>query len=151
MGEFKVEGANQLANLAKALKQTGQKDLRRDLSRALNRSTSKAKTAARASARSTLPKRGGLAERVARSRFTTSVRSTGKFPSVQFVAKGSSNIAAMDYGRVRHPVYGTDTWVQQRVFPGWWRRPMKANADDTRKNIAAALADVEKRFSSRRF
>jgi hypothetical protein len=74
--------------------------------------------AARASAMATLPVSGGLAARVAASRFTKTRRGT----SVRVQVSNAYNIDAMDKGVVHHPVYGHGM-VTQSVPAGWWTDP----------------------------
>jgi len=73
------------------------------------------------SALSTLPKRGGLAKRVAASRY--SIQRRGNI--IRFATTNAYNIKQMDAGTVRHPVYGNRAkWVSQSVPPSWWTKPI---------------------------
>jgi hypothetical protein len=148
---LKIVGAEQLAKLSKRLKETGDKEVKRELYKALNRATKKPKAEARARALLILPHRGGLAKRVAASRFTTRNRTTGKGdPSLQLIAKGTANIRGIDKGRVRHPVFGhPDRWTTQPVKAGWFSVPMKENEKEARREIASSLADLQRTLSQR--
>jgi hypothetical protein len=148
---LKVVGAEQLAKLSRRLKETGDKEVKKELFKALNRATKKPKAEARARALATLPHRGGLAKKVAASRFMTRNRTTGKGdPSLQLVAKGSVSIHAIDAGHVRHPVFGhPDRWVKQSVKAGWFSIPMKDNEKEARREIATSMADLQRTLSQK--
>ena len=147
----RIVGAEQLGKLSRRLKEAGDKELKRELFKALNRATKKPKAEARARALTTLPRHGGLAKRVAASRFTTRNRTTRTGDAVlQLVAKGTVNVHSIDRGRVRHPVFGNrDRWVAQPVKPGWFSIPMKANERGTQREIAAALIELQRKLSQK--
>lgn len=131
-----------LARLSAVLKRVGDQRLRRDLSRGIQRATVPLKKAARASARQRLPHRGGLGERVARSRISTRTRA-GRNPSVRITASAGLDLRSVDRGRVRHPVFGNRrTWVNQTVASGWFSGPMKASAPVVRREIVGVMDGV---------
>lgn len=124
--ELSTRGTEKLARLAAAIKQAGDKDLERELNRALRRAGRPLTRSARQGALQILPYRGGLAERVARSRFSSQVRG-GR---LTIVAAGRDNLGRMDDGSVRHPVFGV--WrpgmPSQRITPGWFSKPLTLDA-----------------------
>lgn len=74
------------------------------------------RAAANASAR--LPARGGLAARVAGAARHTRERIPG---GLRVSARGRIDVASLDRGRLRHPLYGNrEHWYDQRVQPKWW-------------------------------
>lgn len=140
--EIVTEAPDRLALIAHVLRDMGDKELSRELYRGLNRATTKLKADAREEAGRRLPQRGGLARRVAAARMST-VRRGGSNPGVSIRAKGMAQLAGMDAGRVRHPVFGNRAvWVVQEVTGGWFSDPMLAGGDDARKAIEQAMDDV---------
>lgn len=142
--DLEVRGAEQLDALAKALRHLADKDLQRELYRGLNRATKPVKDDIRKSARSTLPRRGGLAERVAKAKLSTK-RRTGRAAGIRIVGTSGYDIDAMDRGRLRHPVHGGPAWVEQRITDGWWTKPLEDSAPRVRKELLKVLDDLAKR------
>jgi hypothetical protein len=138
-----VRGADQLARLSKQLKEAGNKDLQRELSRAINQALKPLKTDLQASARTTLPRRGGLAARVAASKFRTRRSRQG----LRLQAVSGDSIQRIDKGAVRHPVFGNrGVWVIQRVTAGWWTGPVEAAAPKVRQELELAMRQVAHRI-----
>jgi hypothetical protein len=128
-----------LALLARVLKDIGDKDLSRELYRGLNRVTTELKADAKAEAGRRLPHRGGLAARVAGAKLSTS-RARG---GVSIRAKGMAQLARMDDGQVKHPVFGNrDRWVTQEVTGGWFMDPMEAGRPEVTKAVVVLLNDL---------
>lgn len=102
-------------------------------------------TAVRAHALDTLPQSGGLNAWVAASRITVTVRTSGRRAGVivkasRKSAKGKSDLAAIDRGRVRAPSWGRRSpaaWHTVLVTPGWFTVPV---TDDKRLRDAADAA-----------
>lgn len=79
---------------------------------------------ARSNAQATLPRRGGLAALVARSTFT--VKPLRRSGSTGVRIETADHDRRIDTGgRLRHPVFGRDRWVQQHVRPGWFTTAAK--------------------------
>lgn len=150
--EFTVRGLERFGKLSRDLRAAGDKDLRRELYRGLQRATKPLKEAAKENARSTLPRKGGLADRVSRARFNTKSRA-GRNPSVRIEAKDakgrSVDLEALDRGSVRHPTFGHRPWVKQDVRPGWFTQPMEAGVEDVRREVVAAIDEVIRQFESK--
>lgn len=139
MTEISVELPDRLALISKVLKDVGDKDLQRELYRGLNRVTTGLKADAQREAGARLPRGGGLAARVAGAKLTTS-RARG---GISIRAKGLAQLAGMDAGTVKHPVYGNrGAWVSQGVTPGWFSDPMRAGKDEVAKAIGEVLDDL---------
>jgi hypothetical protein len=136
---IELDGAAQFAALAKRLRAMGDKDLSREFSKAVSASTKPLVQELRKSARDTLPKRGGLAERVAKSPIRTQRRSSARAQGARVVARNPYAINRLDQGRVRHPVFGRAVWVDQTVKSGWWTRPTEAIGPEVRRNLDAAM------------
>jgi hypothetical protein len=51
----------------------------------------------------------------------------------------------MNRGVWRHPVYGSDRWVDQRSRPGWFDNVMRTEAPQVGRSIEAVLDEFEKR------
>lgn len=143
MVDLRIEGAEDLAKVAKALRQVGDKELKRELFAGLNRATKPLKEEARRSAERTLPKRGGLAKRIAKTSMRTRRRTGEANPAVWIQAKTDPR---PDRGELRHPVFEQPgrpvVWVSQKVTPGWFTRPMEAGADEVRRELAKVIDDV---------
>lgn len=134
-----VRGIDQLGDLAKKLRRAGRKDLQKELYAALNRATKKPRAEVQRRARQTLPRRGGLAARVATSRLSTRRRRSG----VRVIDAGNLSLSAIDAGTVTHPVFGRrSTWVRQSVRPGFFTRPMLRSAPEARREIERALGRI---------
>lgn len=145
--DITVQGAEDLARVAKALRQVGDKELKRELSAGLSRATGPLIGGARRSAEAVLPRRGGLGKRVARGRVTTRRRTVGGDPDVRieaFTGRGA------DAGVVRHPVFQQPgrpvVQVSQRVTPGWFTRPMEAGADEVARELVKVIDGIVDRL-----
>lgn len=150
-GDFtaRVVGAEELAAVAKALRQAGDKELRKELYRGLRRAAKPLIAEARQHARDTLPKSGGLNERVARSKFKVAVRGAGRNPGVRITATGLDKRLDTE-GRIRHPVYGNrEVWVQQKVKPHWFETPMAAGAPEVRRELQKVVEDIARKLEAR--
>lgn len=121
-----------LKTLRRRLEPQAAKEIRQSVGPSLRRDI-------RVSAARTLPQRGGLAGRVARTSRTTV--SAGR-NVVRFRTTSAYNTDRLDRGRVMHPVFGNrKVWVNQFITPGWWSRPVKEREDDM---VRAADDAIEK-------
>jgi hypothetical protein len=140
---IEIKGAEQLATLSKRLKAAGDKELQRELSRGITQAMKPVPAAARASALKTLPSRGGLAQRVAKSQMRTVRRAGPRIAGVRLQAKNSYGLGMLDRGINHHPVYGNrKVWVRQAVTPGWWTDPTEAAAPLARSEVEKAMQTV---------
>lgn len=137
-----VRGFQELSKRFKAAGLEG-KGLRRNLSKQINKETKPARMKAKANARTMLPKRGGLARRVAATTLTTSARFTGPGVGVRIQGKGKAgarSVKRIDEGVVTHPVYGRrKRWVTQQVKPGWFTKAMEDSAPRMRHAVVEAV------------
>lgn len=140
---IEIRGAEQLAALSKKLKAAGNRELQQELSHGILQAVKPVITAARESARSTLPRRGGLAARVANSSIRTMSPGGARFSGVRLQAKNQYSLGRLDRGINRHPVYGNRrVWVTQKVTPGWWTKPTKEAAPQARAQVEQAMQRV---------
>lgn len=146
MADLEVRGADQLVRLSERLK-SADKTIQREFTSALNRTTKPLKSAAKESARQKLPQRGGLAEKVANSRFSTRRSTRGRTVGIRLTAAGLRGLKSIDDGTVRHPTFGNRSeWVAQSVTPGWFTEPMEKSAPLVRQQIVAAMNDTAKKI-----
>jgi hypothetical protein len=139
---IEVQGADQLARLARQLKEAGDKGLQAELGKAINRALKPVKADIKQSA-GTLPNRGGLAARVARTPLRTRRSKSG----VRIVAKGTLSLWHLDQGIIRHRKGGDiNAGKVLRTRPGWWTIPTEAAAPEVRREIVAAMDAVAKKI-----
>ncbi len=147
MDDFKVTGAEDFLKLSKALKAAGRTELRKELNKELRSAVRPLIPMTRAAARAKLPRRGGLAERVARAPQRVQVRTGATTAGVRIVVgKNGSGARAANQGRIRHRVFNTDRWVEQDVPPGWFDDTLKREAPGVAKPaVEQALENVAQR------
>lgn len=139
-----MTGANELAKVGKALKAAGDGDLRKELLAGIRGEVKKMIPDVQASARSSLPKSGGLADRVASQKWAA--RSSLASGKVSLVGSGMKALRDIDAGRLRHPVFGNrSTWVQQRVAPGFFTKPLEDNLPAVRTEIEKVMRGIAAR------
>jgi len=144
-----TNGTEKLVRLAMAIKASGDKNLQRELTAAMRRASRPLLRSARQGAIQILPYRGGLAETVAASRFTAQVRANSNGAALQITAVGRYQLSSMDEGHVRHPVYGhRQTWVSQRIRPGWFTKPLTIDAPKQRRELDRAVYDVAQQLEA---
>jgi hypothetical protein len=133
----------------------GGKTLRSQLLAGIRAGVKPAIEAARAEARSTLPKHGGLNEEVATTAITVATRLTGPRVGVRVaVPKGrkrSNKAYGANKGNVRHPVFGKDRWVDQKVPSGWFDDTLKKSAPLIAGPVTAAMVRVAEEATRRLF
>jgi hypothetical protein len=132
---YELKGPEDLARLSRVLKAVGDKDLQRELSKAIQAAMLPVREELPRSAQR-LPRRGGLAARVAASKTRIQRRNTGRAVGVRLRVDNEDNIRRIDKGTVRHPVFGR--W---RADPTDAARPAFAAAVDRAQNDIAAKID----------
>lgn len=56
--------------------------------------------------------------------------------------------AAINEGRIRHPVYGNRRrWVQQDAAPLWWDRTVRAHTPRIEREVGRVMDDVRRRLT----
>ena len=136
-----------LRSLGKALKDAGDKSLRKELLAGIRKVGKPAIEDVRASALATLPNKGGLNERIAKSRFGVRTRLSGNSAGVQIkqTDKGKAASSIDEAGTWRHPVHGNRrAWVEQTYGPakGWFTEPLDDQGPRLRREIAGVMSDV---------
>lgn len=96
-----------------------------------------------------MPKRGGLAARVAASKVGIRNATTGNNPRVEIALRSAQGykLKPMDEGNLRHPVFARQgqkkrTWVRQSVPSGAATRAFEAGAPAVRRRIVSELTQV---------
>lgn len=148
MSDLRIEGADALAKVARRLRDIGDRELKRELFRGINRAVKPLKDEAAKGALQTLPRRGGLAAKVAKVRVRVETRTGASTAGVQLRGTvAGMNLRAIDRGQLRHPVFGNrEVWTVQSVPAGWWSRTLDSRAADvTRLRVAEAMADVARK------
>jgi hypothetical protein len=148
MSDFEVRGAHELQALALRLKKAGDGELRKQLLREIRGSARKAIPDVRQSAYRTLPKRGGLAERVGKQAYAVQTRLSASSASVRLAGKGMKELRDIDSGRLRHPVYGNrKIWKAQSVPPGFFSGAIERRAPSIRRDIEKAMGDIARKVT----
>jgi hypothetical protein len=146
----RTSGEQKLARVGNAIKASGDKGLDRALRRAGQRCGKPMKTAAREGALKRLPKRGGLAERVATSKFSVRMTSSGKRVGVRIIGRSGYDLQGMDDGKIRKPVYGNrKNWVSQEIASGWFSESEEAAAPKFRAEFDRALDELGRELEAR--
>jgi hypothetical protein len=146
---FELTGADDFLKLSKALKAAGEKDLRKELHKGMRDGARDVIPLAREEAREILPKRGGMNELVAKAPMRIRV-STGRDFGVSVVArKLGSGARGADFGRIRHPIPGTDKWASQDVPKGWLRGTTRRSRHLVIPKLEAAMERVARKVVSR--
>jgi hypothetical protein len=146
MPEVEIRGADQLARLARQLREAGNKGLQRELGQGINRALRPVKADLKQSALDTLPSAGGLAAKVAASRFRTRRRSSARVSGIRLEAVNDYALGLLDKGIVKHPVFGRGKKVTQHIEPGWFSRPTLAAAPRVRFEIEQAMRSVARQI-----
>lgn len=139
-------GADQLETLAKRLKATGDRELRKELLRGIREGTKGTKPDITRSLSTRLPRRGGLAARMATSRISTKTRLSGRNVGVRIEARAPHDIRGMNAGRLRHKVFGREQWVAQDIEPGAFTDPIEQDAPQIRDAVQRVMRDVANRI-----
>lgn len=148
--------------LMRRLKEAGNRGLSRELNKSITQAVMPLKKELPKSARRRLPRRGGLAERVATSKITVSKRNF----AVRLIMKNAYELKKMDDpGVIRHPVFPRRSriqrvtgrnrgssrlnvnrkkwaWESQRIRKGWASDPMNATKAQAKQEIEDAMQRV---------
>lgn len=148
--ELRVEGAEKFGAVAKTLKQIGDKELNRELYRGINRAVKPLREAVKEGAPRYLPRR--YAFELAKSLKVRTRRRAGRNPSIRLVGSAKTpggkdrDLASLNRGRLRHPLYGNrGYWYDQDVSPKWWDEPLFDNVKPVRAEIVKVLDEVARK------
>ena len=137
---FRVTGAGDLERLAKRLKAEGGNELKKELLRGIRETNKPTIVKVRRSAAENLPKRGGLAAKVAKETIGTRTRLTGQGAGVTIQRKRGRGLNA---GRLRKPLFGDKGhWYSQAVAKDWFNRPIEDDAPHIRNGIQKVMQNV---------
>lgn len=153
------KGADEFFRLSKALKESGQKEVRKQLHKGMRDAAKPlVAEAKKAAAEAPIPARGGLRARIARTTFRAQVRTGATTAGVRITAPGKFVTVKLlnRYGRVRHPVHADPSktrrewaWVNQEVpeAKGWFDDAMREHAPEVRDDVVKAMRAVPARIA----
>ena len=148
---IELRGAEDLARLSRVLKEAGEVDLQRQLSATIRAAMEPVKEALRQSADAKLPKHGGLAAGVAKSKMRVTRRNTGRSIGVRLRVDNQDNIRRMDKGSIRHPVFGV--WranvAPQPIPSGWFTEPTEAARPAFAAAVDKGMNDIVRQINAR--
>lgn len=135
-------GSQKLDALAHRLEAAGRSDLEEELDAELRKPARRLRSAVYASVPPHMPV--GYETPLATSlRFRDDVRTGGSGGRVRVAMSSRRDIAALEEGRLRHPVYGNqNVWVVQRIRPGFWSEPTERVMGEVQDGMIAALDRV---------
>lgn len=134
-----ILGTERLTAVGRQLVEAGELKIKRDMLAAIRTEAKSLIPDIQASARETLPRGGGLGERVAQQIYGVRSSLAGPVASVKLVGKGMKELRDINAGRLRHPVYGNrSTWVFQSIPAGFFSKPIEKRAPEIREAILVA-------------
>lgn len=136
---------------ARALDAAARQHLKDDLNRRLKEAAKPLIGRTRKVAKVRVPERGGLAAKVAAAPQEVEVRVTRADAGVRVGlprrGRGVSAAKQTDSGRVRHPTFGGDPWVTQRIQGGWFTETMRKDGPGlARPALEKALRETLERI-----
>ena len=138
--DFKVTGADDLALLARRLKEGGHGELRKELLRGIRDAGKVVVPKIKQDMAEKLPRRGGFAALAAREPISVRTRTSASGASVRLFRKRGE---WLERGRLRHPVWGNRAvWVQQEVPSDWFGKTVEADAPQIRRAIERVMDDI---------
>jgi hypothetical protein len=144
VADFEIRASRELQTLANRLK-TADKPLRRQLLKQVREAAKEAIPDVQQAAHAMLPRRGGLADRVAAQAYRVQASYAGRGARVRLAGLGMKELRDIDSGRLRHPVFGNrEIWKQQAVQPGFFSETIAHRAPEIRANIERAIQDTAK-------
>lgn len=146
--DVQVSGADELNRLARKLREAGDKTLQKELRAGLQRATKPIRADVTQSLADRLPRRGGLARKMAKARVTTRIRTSNRNTRLRIEVSSPRgediDVRALDRGVIRHPTYGHRPWVVQHIPAGAVSGPLERGAPMAQREAAAVLARVAK-------
>lgn len=148
MSDFSVRGSQEMATVARRLKEAGRTDLRKELLAGIREAGKTVIPDIKRAAASTLPRSGGLAAQVASQAYSVRTSLALSGAKVSIVGRGMKGLRDIDAGRVRHPVFGDrSTWVQQSVTPGFVSQTVASKASAVRDEVEGAMDKVAREIT----
>jgi len=141
-----VQGREQFIRLGRRLRD-GDEILRRELRLGIGRIEPRIKAEIKVSALMKLPHRGGLARIIADVPVHTKWRFTGSSVGMRITAVSRRQIADIDRGRLRAPLYGNRRhWFTHAVKPGWFSDPTGRAEPKARDAVQRAMDNTARRI-----
>lgn len=140
-------GTDQFRKAAIAIADAGNSGLRTELTKALRAIAQPFAHDVLITGAAQLPKRGGLAYRVAGASISTNTSSTLRVTMTLSNKQGYA-LGAMNRGILRHPVFGRVNaegkreWVQQSIRSNLWTTPFNAGVPKVRDQLVTAANQV---------
>lgn len=146
--ELRVDGADQLARVSRALRQADPL-LSRELAAGIREATEPLKKQAEAELAAVLPSRGGAAADIpADTKVVTQRRGGVRNPGIRLRSRSRRNVRALERGILRHPLYGNKAhWFNTMIRPGWFSRPIADGTGDLRKELSRRLDIVASKIA----
>jgi hypothetical protein len=149
-----VQGAEDFLALSKALKAAGKAGLRKELHKAVAAAAKPLLPKVKEAARTSLPRAGGLNQRIARKPIRVQARTGEKTAGVRIV--GSKVDPRINQGRVGHPIFGRKgkpknggkNWAVQNVpgAVGYFDKTIEEGAPGVQGSVAQVLEDFAARI-----
>ncbi len=134
-----------LQDVANDLKAAGDKKLTRRVAAALRKAAKPTGQAVLEEGADDLPQRGGLGDRVRAGKVGIRAGLSARTASVSITLKtveGYDLRPINDRGRLRHPIYGHNSWVNQRVTSGRFTLALMNRAPAVRQEVTRAAQGV---------
>lgn len=148
MIDLKVGGVQSVEKVARLLKSTGNKELKKELITGITKASKPARQKVKAAAVAQLPRRGGLNRLIGKATISSSTRLSGRNPGVRIVGKRAGiSVRQIDEGTIRHPVFGRDVWVTQKIKGGWFSETLEGEAPEIRREVVNVLDAVAKKLA----
>lgn len=150
--DFVITGAEQFGELARRLKEAGDKDLKKELYSGINRAVKPIRTNVKANVGDYMP-RGYTATLSKSLSVTSGKRSGSRDPGVVIKAraKGKSEpryVGPLDNGELRHPVFGNrNVWRVTRIKAGFFTNEAQKGAPQARTEMIAAMNTVAEKVA----
>lgn len=152
-----VTGADDLRKASRKIREAANpREVRKELTQALKQSTAPAVADAKVAALA-IPAKGrastGLRRRMARG-VTAQVKTGGRTPGVKVrisrrvMGKQAPVPMLMNEGQWRHPVFGEDTWVEQRGDKNWFDNVIDRHKRGVRAGIKRAIDELERKLKT---
>lgn len=149
---MEVRGAQDVDDLVKRLRtHADAKALRKELFAGLNRASKPARAEMIEAIPDALPRSGGLADRVKSKTTSRTTAKSGKWAgvSIRFSSRGG-DIRTLTGKRLRHPVFGGRTWVDQTagVDPTVFPKAFEKQAPEIQRAVLRAMEDVARKVAN---
>jgi hypothetical protein len=149
VAELSTRGGDAFLRLSKRMKAAGQTELRKELHRAMRNAAKPLIPQVREAARGSLPKRGGLNERIARKPYRAQVRTGAKTAGVRIA--GSKVDPRINQGRVWHPVFGRRLPIPPQQVPaarGYFDDTLRGSGPAVRNELRRTLVSFAEQIAA---